>query len=198
MNSSIDTAVALEFNKIVKKVKKEIKAKFPSDTLDDLEKKVGLALQKLKINNQTFDYYKFNPHLGGTRWFILCPKCKRKNLRLYIPRDKNKEQKYLCYKCHELIHTSLQLGSTAKYREVVKPLRRLEKIRRMLLKGSTSPSKAQPFIEEYERLEKTLSTSPAYKLWKFRLEHSKYSNQKNVFESKKPPEVKDNVQDPNP
>jgi hypothetical protein len=171
---SVESTTSLDFVNLVRKVKRDIRTKFPDDSEEQYNKRIYDSLKTLKINEQTFEYESEHIHLGGVRWYVLCPQCGKRCLKLYLPNKfPGKVQKFLCVACHGLKHASLLVGSTAKYKEVIKPLKRLEKLRGMLLKSNMTSEKALPYLEEYEKIEKNLSNSPAYKLWKFKLEHDK-------------------------
>jgi hypothetical protein len=91
---------------------------------------------------------------------------------MYLPTGyKEKEQLYLCKLCHKLKNSSLILGDSKKYVKVYRPLRQLEKIKKLLLKRGMTPEKAQPFLEKYHKIESELAVSPEYRLWKFQKEH---------------------------
>jgi len=47
----------------------------------------------------------FRPHLGGLRWFVECPKCGRRALKLYLPYG---AAEVACRLCHGLVHRSAQ------------------------------------------------------------------------------------------
>lgn len=185
------------FSELCKRIKKEIKdiyknlsdvqvkEIFPEVTPEELANKSGHVpdgvmhalmlrhLKKFSINEQMFEYDSRKNHLGGFRWYVLCPRCKAPNLKLYLPnRYKNKDQLYLCKKCHGLKNSSSLSGATNKYKKVTKPLKRLENIKKILMGKNISPDKAHPLLEEYERIERELQASPIYKLYKFQEEHN--------------------------
>jgi hypothetical protein len=185
------------FSELCKRIKKEIKDTyknlsdtqikeiFPAVTTEDLASKTDHVpdevmhalmlrhLKKFSINEQMFEYDSRKNHLGGFRWYVLCPRCKAPNLKLYLPnRYKNKEQLYLCKKCHGLKNSSSLSGATNKYKKVIKPLKRLEAIKTLLLNKNISPDKAHPLLAEYERIERELQASAEYRLFKFQEEHS--------------------------
>jgi len=171
---SVESTTCFSFSNLVKKVKKEIRKKFPDESGEEYEKLMLQSLRAFKINDQTFDYESINTNLGGIRWYVKCPKCGKPCIKLYLPSQyKNREQKYLCKTCHRLKNISLLIGPTKRYREVVRPLRQLEKIKKQLLGKNMTPERASPLLDEYERIERNLVTSPAYRLWKFQKENIK-------------------------
>ena len=131
------------------------------------------SLKKFTLNNQIFEYSFRKNHLGGYRWYVLCPKCKATCLKLYLPNKfKDREQLYLCKDCHDLKNSSSLLGATNRYKKVVRPLKRLEAIKTALLKRNIQAGTAKDLLLEYEMIERELNASPEYRLWKFQRDHS--------------------------
>ena len=169
---SIESTTCFTFGNLMRKVKAEIRRKFTDSHGKDLEKLIYNSLRVFTMNGQVFDYESNPNHLGGVRWYVKCPKCGKRCLKLYLPsKYKDREQLYLCQDCHQLKNHSLLLGTSKKYKKVIKPLIRLEKIRRVLLRRHMTPEKAKPYLNEYERIEQDLAVSPEYRLWKFQKEH---------------------------
>lgn len=196
-----ESATSFCFSELCSKLKKEIKEKYakltdeqiisiyPSVTKEQLEAKEKMipeeilremmhkSLKKFTLNNQVFEYKSNKNHLGGYRWYVLCPKCKTTCLKLFLPnRYKEKEQLYLCKNCHELKNSSSLIGATNKYKMVIKPLKKLEVLKAKLLKKSIKQEKAKKLLLEYEQIERELSTNPEYKLWKFQRDHAALTN----------------------
>jgi hypothetical protein len=176
MNNSkyvtLESSDCLDFSPIINRLKKEIRKKFPLDSDEQFIVRMVGSLKSFTINGQIFEYAHNPNHLGGFRWYIHCPKCGRKCLKLYMPpQKKGCEQKYFCKYCHNLKNASSLFGSSRKYQEVFKPLKRLRKLRSMLLKKTITTERAQPLIEEYKRIERELMNSPVYNLYKFQKEH---------------------------
>jgi hypothetical protein len=168
----IESTDRLDFGVIITKVKREIKKKYPNDTEDEFNQRMYASLKNFTVNNQTFEYQHQPNYLGGARWYILCPKCGRQCLKLYLPsKFPKKEQLYLCKVCHGLKNSSSLAGTSRRYKEVIKPLKELHKIRKKLLRKGMTPERAAPLLEEYKRIERELSNSPAYNLYKFQKEH---------------------------
>jgi superfamily II helicase len=165
---AIETAACYNFAPLILKIKEEHKNKHPDATPEEFKALMYKSLKSFTINNQVFEYECQDNYLGGSRWYVLCPKCGRKGFKFYLPKDGlNREQKYLCKKCHRLKNASALMGASKKYRKVVRPLKSLEKIKRALLKKGISPDKAAPLLDAYEKIEKELETSSEYRLWKF-------------------------------
>lgn len=169
---TLESADCLNFSPIINRLKKEIRKKFPTDSEEQFLVRMEGSLKSFTINGQVFEYSSRPNHLGGVRWYIRCPKCGRNCLKLYMPsQNKECEQLYFCKYCHNLKNASSLFGSSKKYQEVIKPLKRLHKLRSMLLKKTITTDKAQPLMEEYKRIERELVNSPVYNLYKFQKEH---------------------------
>lgn len=54
---------------------------------------------------QDFELVPVTPYLGGKHWYFICPKCKRRVRKLYLPDGENE---FLCRKCHNLTYSSSQ------------------------------------------------------------------------------------------
>ena len=169
---SVESATCFNFYNLVGKVKKSLQARFPEVKGDDFQQLMYKSLKTFKLDEQKFDYSFLRNNLGGIKWYVKCPKCGRDVFKLYLPTKANdREQLYLCMKCHKLKHASSLLGNTKRYHKVVKPLKALEKIRAQLLRRNISNEKAKELLDEYERIEKELASSPEYRLWRFQKEH---------------------------
>jgi hypothetical protein len=140
---------------------------------EEINIKIGLNLEIFTLNGQTFQYTSIPNKLGGVRWFVLCPKCGQRSLKLYFPKGLDREQLYLCKNCHMLKPSSLLLGNQKKYRNVAKPLKRLEQIKKKLLRKKLKAKEAEELLEEYDKIEKKLADSPEYRLWVFKREHGR-------------------------
>lgn len=165
---STEATKCFSFSNLVNKVKTELREKHPNmddQTFFDLMNK---SLNTFKLNEQTFVYEYQENYLGGFRWYIKCPKCGTKSLKLYLPENfEDRDPVYACKKCHMLKNTSALMGATNKYQKVVKPLKKLESLRKQLMRKSMKPEKAKALIDEYERIERSLENSPEYRHWKF-------------------------------
>lgn len=171
--AATESSVSFNFDNLVKKVKEHIKEQFPKLMPDDINIKIGLNLKIFSLNDQTFEYTSVPNNFGGVRWFVLCPKCGKKSHKLYLPKGKDREQRYLCRYCHKLKPSSLLLGKQKKYKNVAKPLKRLEQIKKKLLHKKIKAIEAEELLEEYDRIEKKLADSPEYRLWVFKKEHGR-------------------------
>jgi len=73
------------------------------------------------------------PHLGGLRWWFICPRCGRRAQKLYHPPGGNR---FGCRNCHHLTYRSRSHGPLDRSRERARTIR-------MRLGGS--PSLFDPF-----------------------------------------------------
>jgi len=130
-------------------------------------------LDSFSLNGQKFVFVGMPlPLKGGKKFFVLCPKCGKKKLKLYLPnRYEDREQRYLCSDCHGLVTIAVLKGKSIKYKTIVRPLKRMQRLKEMLLHDKMTPEKAEPLLREYEELESSLKNSPEYRLWKFNMEH---------------------------
>jgi len=175
----VENIISFHFGPLIQNIKKELKERFPDiHTQEDEFARLMLKnLKAFKLNNQSFEYIKVGNYLGGVRWFVSCPKCNKRALKLFLPpKNSDREKRYLCKDCHSLKNTSALMGSTVKYKKVVRPLKQLERIRKVLLRKSMTPAKADPLLAAYERIEAELKDSPEHKLWKLQKEHDKEIN----------------------
>ncbi len=169
---SCESTTSFSFFNLVRRVKNELKKKSPDLESEEFLNTMMQSLRTFTINGQTFDYTYVRNHLGGVRWYVLCPKCTKQCLKLFLPsKYEDRDQLYLCKNCHNLKNVSLLLGATKRYKKVVKPLKQLESLKKQLMRRNLSPEKAQPMLDEYDRIETELAASPEYRLYKFQKEH---------------------------
>jgi hypothetical protein len=168
-----DATSCFNFTPLLHKIREDIKKEFKSISIEEKVAKTEESLKSFSINNQVFEYLKQPATLGGVRWYILCPKCKRPVLKLYLPTTADREPFYFCRSCHSLKPSSLIYEHNNRYQSITRPLKRMDLIRRKLLKKNIDMNEAKNLLEEYEQLEKMLYDTPEYKLWIFKKEHSK-------------------------
>lgn len=167
-----EAAISFNFSALVRKIKNDILRENRGIPRDVLSEKIYENLKEFTLNEQTFEYTSVGKlSYGGARWYILCPKCKKPSNKLYLPKLPDREQLYLCQKCHMLKPSSLLYEGNKKYQIFTKPLKQLEKIRKKLLKRGITMTEAKQLLEEHEQIEKQLSNTPEYRLWKFHQEH---------------------------
>jgi hypothetical protein len=168
-----ESTVSFNFIVLVKKIKEHLKELFPFASANEISDRIGISLKDFTINNQTFEYTSIPNGFGGARWYVICPKCGKRSSKLFLPKTRDREPLYLCQICHKLKPSSLLLGNQKKYQEITKPLKKLERIKKKLLKKTLSTKVAGELLDEYTELERKLAGTPEYKLWKFKKEHSK-------------------------
>lgn len=169
---SVESMSCFNFTHLVKKIKGGLKNKYPDASSEEIQKLTGKNLANFKLNEQTFEFETKPNNFGGVRWYVKCPKCGLACTKLYHPTThRDREKLYLCKLCHKLKNASLLMGGSKKYKKVVRPLKQLEKIRSDLMRKNMTPDKAKPLLDEYERLERELSSSAEYRLWKFQKQH---------------------------
>lgn len=170
---AVEDTASFNFFDIAKRIKDQIKKRRPDLSIKDVNILILKNLRKFTINDQYFEFQPVSCKLGGMKWYVKCPKCDKRATILYLP-SKNPErlQKYLCRTCHKLRHRSVMLGTTKKYTEVIRPMKRLETIRDSLLKTHIPKERAEMLLKEYKDIEEKLKHSHEYQLWKFRTEHA--------------------------
>jgi hypothetical protein len=166
-----ESAICFNFCSLVKKIKTHVKKASPRGTPEEVDIKVTLNLEVFTLNNQKFKYESFPNGLGGLRWYILCPKCGKKSLKLFLSKAPDREPLYLCKECHRLKPRSLIYCNRDKYIKIERPLSKLERIKKKLLKRGLDPKEANSLLAEYESIEKKLIESREYKIYKFKKEH---------------------------
>lgn len=170
--TSVESCTSFNFGELIHKVKSNVKRKHPYLEIEDSDEFIYKSLRSFKINGQSFDFVAIRNNLGGNRWYVKCPGCGQASIKLYLPNQhKDREQVYKCKDCHRLKNMSVIMGATKRYKKVVKPLKQLEKIRTQLMNKKMTPEKAQPLLDEYNRIETELAASPEYRLWKFQKKH---------------------------
>jgi hypothetical protein len=170
---AVETCVCFNFVNLLRNVRRDVQKRISRGTEGDRYRQEILNnLLKFEINGQRFTYATAKNKLGGVRWFVNCPKCGRKKMKLYLPtRFPDREQLYQCSACHRLKVTSYLRGKSYKYKSFIRPLRRMQKIKDALLNKRCPKDKAQELLAEYESLERVLKNTPEYRLWRFKVEH---------------------------
>lgn len=164
----VEETKCFSFSNLSSKVKKELLKKNKDIDDDTMRELMHKSFKTFKLNGQTFEYSCQPNYLGGFRWYIKCPICGANSLKLFLPEGKDdREPIYACKKCHRLKNTSALVGSTQRYKKVLKPLKRMEILRKKILRKGITPQMAESWIDEYEALEESLKNSKEYKLWKF-------------------------------
>jgi len=168
-----ETCVCFNFINLLRNVRSEVRTRVDRGKEPERYRAEILAgLEAYEVNGQRFKYSTVPNRLGGVRWYVRCPKCDSRTMKLFLPtRYPDREQRYLCAKCHRLQQTSLVKGKSKKYKTIIRPLKRMQKLKDMLMNTHLTPDEAKPLIDEYENLSKNLKNTPEYRLWKFKMEH---------------------------
>jgi hypothetical protein len=164
--SSVETAHCLDVNRLVGRIKEAVKTSYSQKsgegelTARDVSDAVEHNLKMFSLENQTFEFFSIANKLGGFRWLAKCPQCESHILKLYKPEGSDK---YLCKDCQNLRPPSALYGPTRRYKEVIRPMRRMERIKEILATSNLSEIKTKALLDEYEKLEKTLKDSTFYR-----------------------------------
>jgi len=137
---------------------------------DDVFKNTEQELKKFTVNGQKFQYTFIKNCLGGYRWFFICDKCNTRVQKLFLPPEAytNYEHKYLCKACHSLLNESVMKANNNLYKKVIRPLRRLREIEGKLEKGHLTSQKVEELLNEYDKIESEIKSSPEYRHYAFK------------------------------
>lgn len=179
MNDTIDTrklaatesTTSFDFKTFIVRVKRSLQKKYANLTCESMNDLIYKNLRDFRLNGQQFDYEKKPKDFGGNEFVVKCPKCGKNCTNLYLPNLPDRESLYLCLNCHRLKSYGKIIAGSKLYNKVIKPLRKLEKLNKILLEKNLTPEQAQPYLDEYRIIEKALAESPEYRLYKFRKEH---------------------------
>jgi hypothetical protein len=155
-----------------KAIRKILKRDYPGASAEELYHYMEQELKKFTVNDQFFEFISMPNRFGGNRWFFLCPRCKNKASKLFLPPEQSLlEKKYLCKTCHNLKNQSTVMGQNKMYKHVTRPLIRLKKIQEKLEAGYLNNTTIERLLNEYEQIETTLKKRPEYRLYVFRKQH---------------------------
>jgi hypothetical protein len=172
MAVTVESCTSINIHTLQKAIKKSIKRDYLEPTDDDIYTYSLQGLKGFTVNGQTFDYTAQKNYLGGYRWFFICPKCKKKANKLFLPPDgTNREHTYACKMCHKLKNQSALMSQNALYRKVTRPLKIMKLLENKIAKGHLKVEKVQEMLDEYERLEKQLKDAPEFRLYAFKKKH---------------------------
>ena len=172
MQVTAESCIVLSINNLQKAIRITLNRDFPGADDQTIYEKTERELQKFSANDQFFSYKALKNHLGGYRWFFLCPKCGHQVTKLFLPPvgAKKREHTYQCKSCHRLKNQSSVMGQV--YRNVTKPLKRMREIEDKLARGYIRKELVDGLLNEYETLEKELKDSPDYRLYAFKRKHN--------------------------
>lgn len=167
---TVESCSSVRVSDLQKRIRRLIDREYPQSAEEEIYNHTLDELKKFTVNEQIFDYHAKKNHLGGYRWFFVCPKCKKHIDKLILPPTtaKDKEQLYLCKACHKLRNQSAVFSNNSMYQKVTKPMKRMKEIEDKLAAGHLSMEKVKEYLDEYEVLENGLKSSTEYRLFMFR------------------------------
>jgi len=173
MQVTVESCFSVCINPLQKSIKKPLAKDYPGASVEEMYTHTLTELKKFAINDQTFEYEAIQNHLGGHRWFFLCPKCSSRASKLFLPPEvaQDRERRYLCKACHKLKNQSAIQGQNNMYRKVTRPLKRMREIEDKISRGHLKSDKVQELLDEYEQIEKVLKDSPEFRLYTFKKKH---------------------------
>jgi hypothetical protein len=91
-------------------------------------------------------------------------------LKLFLPPEAypNYEHKYFCKVCHKLSNESEVKANNNLYKKVIRPLRKLREIEAKLEKGHLTSQKIEELLNEYDKIEQEIKSSPEYRHYSFK------------------------------
>lgn len=161
--SSIEDANCLDVNRLVAGIKKAIVKSYKGLDADTVRAEVGKNLGVFKVEEQSFNFTSIENKLGGIRWMVFCPKCESRVIKLYLPEVDGGESRYLCKDCHNLRPPSALYGPTRRYKELIRPQRRMEKIKTKLRNTNLSDAHTKDLLDEYDKLDEQVRSSTFYR-----------------------------------
>ena len=163
--SSTEDADCLDVNRLVAVIKRTILKKFKGLNADEVRARVGFNLEAFRIEDQSFKFTSLANKQGGVRWMVFCPKCGSRVVKLYLPKSVSEgvESKYFCKNCHNLRPPSALYGPTRRYKELIRPQRRMEKIKTKLRSTNLSNARTEELLNEYDKLDEQVRNSTFYR-----------------------------------
>lgn len=172
MSVTVESCTSVNIHVLQKALKKGIDRDYLEPTEDEVYTYTLQGLKGFKAGDQTFDYTAQKNYLGGYRWFFLCPKCKNRANKLFLPPlESNREHVYACKMCHKLKNQSALMSQNNLYRKVTRPLKMMKVLENRIAKGHLKVEKVQEMLDEYEKLEKQLKDAPEFRLYAFKKKH---------------------------
>lgn len=174
MQLTVEQCYSVCVNPLQKQIKQKVEKNHPECSKEEMYNLIYKELKNFSVHDQQFEYTSIDNYLGGFRWFFICPKCKNRTTKLFLPppEAKNRDQQYLCKNCHKLKNQSAIQGQNSMYKKVTRPLKRMKEIEDKIAKGHLRPEKVQRLLDEYEKLERNLKASPEYRLFAFKKKHN--------------------------
>ena len=172
MRVTVESCSQIKILDLQKSIKKKLATDYPDITSEQQQEITLNELKKFTVNGQTFEYSCQPSHLGGVRWFFLCPKCGHNAYKLVLPPPlSDRERLYLCKECHKLKNQSALMGQSTMYQMVTRPMKRLKQIEDKIAVGHLGRDRVKDLLDEYDRIEEELKSSPEYRLYMFKKNH---------------------------
>jgi uncharacterized protein YlaI len=172
MKVTTEQCSSLNISALQKAIRRTIDRDYPGSAGEELYAFTEKELKKFSVNNQFFEYSSMNNILGGHRWFFLCPQCKKRVGKLFLPPEGCLlERKYLCKDCHKIKNQSVIMGTNKIYMKVIRPLKKLQEIENKISKGYLPNDKIQILLNQHEAIENSLKASPEYRVYLFKKKH---------------------------
>jgi len=176
MQVVVENCSSIKIGDLQKKIRKIIDRDYPDSTIQETYDYTEKELHKFEVNGQKFEYTSIETKLGGHRWFFICPECKKRVNKLFLPPEgSGLTHKYFCKACHGLKNRSMVMSRDKMYKKVFKPLKRMRKIEERLEKGYLQEDKITELLDEYEELKNRLRSTPEYRLHQFRKTKGQFS-----------------------
>jgi hypothetical protein len=180
MQITIELCTCVSISALQTAIKKVVTKDYPDSTEQENYDHTLAELKKFTINDQYFDYVAIKNYMGGYRWFFVCPKCKKRAGKLFLPpygtslrkNAKHREHLFLCKDCHKLKNQSAIANQSKIYKNVTKPLKRLKFIEDRIAKGHIRPDGIKELLDEHESIEKGLKESQEFRLYSFKKKHN--------------------------
>jgi hypothetical protein len=173
MQITVESCSSIDVNTLQSTIKRIIRREYPESTKEEALAHTTNELRKFSVDGQFFEYTNLKNYLGGFRWFFLCPKCKKKANKLFLPPlGSKKEHVYACKACHKLKNQSAIMGQNSMYKMVTRPLKRMKIIEDRVARGHLPAERIQELLNEYETLEAQLKDSPEFRLFSFKKKHN--------------------------
>jgi len=174
MQVTVESCTQIRINELQKRVRKLIRRDYPDSSEEELYKYTLTELNRFTTNGQTFEYQAQRNHLGGHRWFFVCPRCKKRVNMLIMPPSevKSKEHLFLCKNCHSIKNQSVVMGQNPMYLKVTRPLKRMKEIEDKIAVGHLSMDKVKGLLDEYDTLEASMKDTDEYRLYMFKKRHN--------------------------
>jgi transposase-like protein len=168
----VEMCVCFNFDALFANIYADLNKRRDDTWSEDYMAEFMRSLNSFSLNGQHFEFTTIDLMLGGYRFYVVCPKCGLRRTRLYLPNKfPDREQRYLCSTCHRLKTFSKMNHKSKKYKTIIRPLKKMEALKKKILKGKLTSEESAALLNEYEALERSLQNSPEYRLWRFNVEH---------------------------